>query len=86
MGSLSRHWALNLVIGLHGQELREEVRDGLPKIVRLVLEDIELRPGDAELLADAVIGDIDGTTVRMGVAFFTLNELAERYPQLGLAW
>ena len=86
MGSLSRQWALNLVIRQYGHELREEVRDGLPKIVRLVLEDIELRPGDAELLADAVIGDIDGTTVRMGVAFFTLDELADRYPQLGLGW
>ena len=86
MGSLSRQWALNLVIRLYGHELREEVRDGLPRIVRLVLEDIELRAGDAELLADAVIGDIDGTTVRMGVAFFTLDELADRYPQLGLGW
>ena len=59
---------------------------GLPTIVKLVLEDVELRPGDAELLADAVITDLDGTEARLGVASFTLDELAERYPDLGLAW
>ncbi len=67
-------------------ELRAEVLDGLPKIVRLVLDRIELRPGDSELLADAVITDLDGTEARLGVASFTLDELAERYPSLGLAW
>ena len=86
MGSPSRLWALNLVIRLHGQELREEVAHSLPAIVRLVLEEIELRPGDTELLADAVITDLDGTEERLGVASFTLDELAERYPGLGLAW
>ena len=65
-------------------ELRDEVESQLPKIVRLVLEDVELRPGDAELLADAVITDLDGTEARLGVASFTLDELAERYPNLGL--
>lgn len=79
-------WALNLVIRVHGAELREEVLDGLPRIVRLVLERIELHPGDAELLADAVITDLDGTEARLGVATFTLDELAERYPELGLGW
>ena len=59
---------------------------GLPAIVKLVLEDVELRPGDAELLADAIITDLDGTEARLGVASFTLDELAERYPDLGLAW
>ncbi len=54
--------------------------------MKLVLEDVELRPGDAELLADAVITDLDGTEARLGVASFTLDELAERYPDLGLAW
>ena len=86
MGSISRLWALNLVIHIHGGELREEVLAGLPKIVRLVLERIELHPGDTELLADAVITDLDGTEARFGVASFTLDELAERYPELGLAW
>jgi len=86
MGSISRLWALNLVIRIHGAELREEVLAELPKIVRLVLERIELHPGDAELLADAVITDLDGTEARLGVASFTLEELAERYPELGLAW
>jgi hypothetical protein len=86
MGSASRRWALNLVIHVHGPEIRDEVVSQLPKIVRLVLEDIELRPGDAELLADAVITDLDGTEARLGVASFTLDELAERYPNLGLAW
>lgn len=86
MGSASRRWALNLVIHAHGGELREEIVDGLPRIVRLVLEDVELRPGDAEVLADAVIGDIDGSIVRMCVGWFSLDELAERYPNLGLAW
>jgi hypothetical protein len=86
MGSPSRRWALNLVIHLHGAELREEVLGGLPKIVRLVLERVELRVGDTELLADAVITDLDGTEARLGVASFTLDELAERYPSLGLAW
>ena len=86
MGSASRRWALNLVIHVHGSELRDEVESRLPKIVRLVLEDIELRPGDAELLADAVITDLDGTEARLGVASFTLDELAERFPGLGLAW
>jgi hypothetical protein len=86
MGSASRRWALNLVIHAHGQEIRDEVAEGLPKIVKLVLEGIELRPGDTELLADAVITDIDGTEARLGVASFTLDELAERYPNLGLAW
>ena len=86
MGSLSRLWALNLVIRIHGAELREEVLADLPKIVRLVLERIELHPGDAELLVDAVISDLDGTEARLGVATFTLDELAERYPELGLGW
>jgi len=86
MGSISRLWALNLVIRIHGAELREEVLAELPKIVRLVLERIELHPGDAELLADAVITDLDGTEARLGVASFTLEELAERYPELGLGW
>lgn len=86
MGSASRRWALNLVIHVHGPEIREEVLATLPKIVRLVLERIELRPGDAELLADAVITDLDGTEARLGVATFTLDELAARFPGLGLAW
>jgi hypothetical protein len=86
MGSASRRWALNLVIHAYGPELRDEVRDGLPAIVRLVLEEIELRPGDTELLADAVITDLDGTEARLGVASFSLDELAERFPNLGLAW
>ena len=86
MGSASRRWALNLVIYTHGNELRDEVARGLPVIVKLVLETVELRPGDAELLADAVITDLDGTEARLGVASFTLDELAERYPSLGLAW
>jgi hypothetical protein len=86
MGSASRRWALNLVIHARGDELREEVTQGLPSIVKLVLEDVVLRPGDTELLADAVITDLDGTEARLGVASFTLDELAERYPDLGLAW
>jgi len=86
MGSPSRRWALNLVIHAYGKELRDEVADGLPAIVKLVLEEIELRLGDAELLADAVITDLDGTEARLGVASFTLDELAERYPNLDLAW
>jgi hypothetical protein len=86
MGTASRRWALNLVIHVHGAELRDEVLSELPKIVRLVLERIELHPGDAELLADAVVTDLDGTEARLGVASFTLDELAERYPELGLAW
>jgi hypothetical protein len=86
MGTASRRWALNLVIHLHGPELRDEVLAGLPKIVKLVLEGIELRPGDTELLADAVITDLDGTEARLGVASFTLDELAARYPGLDLAW
>jgi hypothetical protein len=86
MGSVSRRWALNLVIHAYGTELRDEVARGLPVIVKLVLETIELRPGDAELLAEAVITDLDGTEARLGVASFTLDELAERYPRLNLAW
>ena len=86
MGSPSRLWALNLVIQVHGRELREEVAHSLPAIVKLVLEEIELRPGDTELFADAVIADLDGTEARLGVTSFTLDELAERYPNLGLAW
>lgn len=86
MGSASRRWALNLVIHARGDELRDEVTQGLPSIVKLVLEDVVLRPGDTELLADAVITDLDGTEARLGVASFTLDELAERYPDLGLAW
>ena len=86
MGSASRRWALNLVIHTHGNELRDEVARGLPVIVKLVLETVELRPGDAELLADAVITDLDGTEARLGVATFTLDELAARYPNLDLAW
>ncbi|MFL5707424.1 MAG: hypothetical protein ACJ77Y_00360 [Chloroflexota bacterium] len=86
MGSVSRRWALNLVIHAYGRELRDEVARELPAIVKLVLETVELRPGDSELLADAVITDLDGTEVRLGVASFTLDELAERYPNLGLAW
>ena len=54
--------------------------------MKLVLETVELRPGDAELLADAVITDLDGTEARLGVATFTLDELAARYPNLDLAW
>jgi hypothetical protein len=86
MGSASRRWALNLVIHVHGAELREEVILGLPKIVRLVLERVELRPGDTELLADAIITDLDGTEAALGVGSFTLDALAERFPDLGLAW
>jgi len=86
MGAASRRWALNLVIHAYGHEIRDEVARDLPKIVKLVLEGIELRPGDTELLADAVITDLDGTEARLGVASFTLDELAERYPNLGLAW
>lgn len=86
MGSASRRWALNIVIRAYGDELRDEVAQTLPKIVKLVLEGIELRPGDAEILADAVIIDIDGTEARLGVASFTLDELADRYPNLHLAW
>src|SRR4029079_8442209 len=85
MGSASRRWALNLVIHARGDELRDEVTQGLPTIVKLVLEVVELRPGDAELLADAVITDLDGTEARLGVASFTLDELAARYPNLDLA-
>ncbi len=33
MGSAGRRWALNLVIHTHGPELRDEVAQGLPKIV-----------------------------------------------------
>lgn len=86
MESASRRWALNLVIHTYGDELRDEVSRGLPAIVKLVLEAVELRPGDAALLADAVITDLDGTEARLGVATFSLDELAERYPNLGLAW
>jgi hypothetical protein len=86
MGSASRRWALNIVIRAYGDELRDEVAQTLPKIVKLVLESIELRPGDTELLADAVIIDIDGTEARLGVASLTLDELADRYPNLHLAW
>jgi hypothetical protein len=86
MGSASRRWALNLVIHAYGNELRDEVARGLPVIVKLVLETVELRPGDAELIADAVITDLDGTEARLGVASFTLDELAARYPNLRLAW
>ncbi len=86
MGSVGRQRALDLVIRAYGHQLRDEVRDGLPRIIRLVLEEIELRPGDTELLADAVIVDTDGTLVRMGVASFSLDELADRYPYLGLGW
>ena len=86
MGSIGRQRALNEVIRVHGAEIREEVASGLPKIVRLVLEEVELRAGDTELLADAVITDLDGTEARLGVASFTLDELADRYPGLGLAW
>lgn len=71
---------------MYGDELRDEVRRGLPAIVKLVLEEVELRPGDTELLADAVISDLDGTEARLGVATFTLDELAQRYPNLDLAW
>ncbi len=60
MGSASRRWALNIVIRAYGDELRDEVAQTLPKIVKLVLEGIELRPGDMELLADAVIIDMHG--------------------------
>ena len=37
-------------------------------------------------LPDAVITDLDGTEARLGVATFTLDELAARYPNLDLAW
>jgi hypothetical protein len=77
---------MNIVINAYGNELRQEVLDGLPKIVRLVIEEIDLHPGDTEVLADAVISDLDGTLARLGVASFSLDELAERYPDLGLAW
>ena len=53
MGSIGRQRALNEVIRVHGAEIREEV---------------ELRAGDTELLADAVITDLDGTEARLGVA------------------
>jgi hypothetical protein len=86
MGSASRRWALNLVIHARGDELRSDVVDELPKILRLVLERVELRAGDSEVLAQAVISDLDGTEVHVGVGCFTLDELAERYPELGLAW
>jgi hypothetical protein len=86
MGSVSRRRALDLVIHAYGADLRDEVADSLPRIVKIVLQTIELRPGDTELLADAVITDLDGTEARLGVAFFTLDELAERYPSLNLAW
>jgi len=86
MGSASRRWALNPVMHAYGNELCDEVARGLPAIVKLVLETVELRPGDAELLADAVITDLDGTEARLGVATFTLDELAARYPSLNLAW
>lgn len=46
----------------------------------------ELRSGDTELLVDAVITDLDVTEARLGVASFSLDELAERFPTLGLAW
>ena len=85
MGSASRLWALRLVIHVHGSELREEVTRGLPAIVRLVLEEVELRPGDTELFADAVITDLDGSAARLGVASFTLDELATRCPKLCFA-
>ncbi len=84
MASPSRLRARDLVIEAYGHELRDEVAVGLPRVLRPVLEEIELRPGDTELLADAVIVDIDGTLVRMGVASFSLDELAERYPILDL--
>ncbi len=84
MGSVGRQRVPDLVIEAYGHELRDEVRDGLPRIIRLVLEEIELRPGDTELLADAVIVHTDGTLVRMGVASFSLDDLAERYPILDL--
>jgi len=77
---------MNIVIHAYGHELRDEVEAELPKIIRLVLEGIELRPGDTEVLVDAVITDLDGTEARLGVGAFTLEELAERYPNLGLAW
>lgn len=86
MGSASRRWALNLVIHVHGAELREEVLLGLPKIVQLVLDRVALVPGDAELHADAVITDLDGTPARLGIETFTLDVLADRYPELDLAW
>ena len=60
--------------------------DHLPKIVRLVLEGIELTPGDTELVADAVIRTSTAPKFDSDVASFTLDELAERYPNLGLAW
>jgi hypothetical protein len=74
------------VIDTYGHELGEEVESSLPKIVRLVLEGIELRPGDSEVLADALITDLDRTEARLGVATFSLDELAARYPNLGLVW
>jgi hypothetical protein len=86
VGSIGRQRALDLVIQVHGDELRDEVRSGLPEIVRLVLRRIELRAGDSELLADAVITDLDGTEARLCVASFSLDELAERLPGLRLAW
>jgi len=51
-----------------------------------VLERVELRPGDSEVRADAVISDLDGTEVHVAVGCFTLDELGERYPELGLTW
>ncbi len=84
MASPSRLRALNLVIEAYRHELRDEVAAGLPRVLRLVLEEIELRPGDTELLADAVIVDIDGTLGRLRIASFSLDELAERYPILDL--
>ena len=86
MGSPSRQSALDLVIEVHGAELWDEITLGLPKIVRDVLERVELRPGDAELLADAIITDLDGSEAALGVGSFTLDALAERFPDLRLAW
>jgi len=39
--------------------------------VGLVLDRVELRPGETELLADAVITDFDGADGCLGVASFT---------------
>jgi hypothetical protein len=86
MGSPSRLSALALVSEVHGIELRGEVILRLPRLVRQALKRVELTVGDSELIVDAVITDLDGTEAWLEVATFTLDELAERYPDIGLAW
>ena len=85
MGSASRRWALNIVIRAYGDELRDEVAQTLPKIVKLVLE------GSSFGRRHGVAGGRRDHRPRrhrsrLGVASFTLDELADRYPNLHLAW